>query len=73
MICRRCAGLMQKDALSNHLNDSGELWIVVWRCINCGEILDSLIVRNRKFMPKPSYDKSRMRITKGIAVRRTNV
>ncbi|GJL57079.1 MAG: hypothetical protein NPIRA02_42110 [Nitrospirales bacterium] len=73
MVCQRCAGWMQKQALMDHLNESGEVFIMAWRCLNCGEVLDPVIVRNRTFMPEPIYDKARMRITKGIAVGRGNV
>ena len=73
MICHRYAGYMQKDALCNHLNDSGQLWIDVWRCVNRAEVLDSLISRNRKVKLASYSDKTRMKITKGIAVHRTKV
>jgi len=69
MDCQRCAGLMQKHILMDHMNESGEVFITAWRCLNCGEVLDPMIMQNRKFMPEPIYDKARMRITKGISMR----
>ncbi|GJL52306.1 hypothetical protein [Candidatus Nitrospira salsa] len=73
MDCRRCAGFMQKQILMDHMNESGEVFIRAWRCINCGEVLDPMIMQNRKCMPEPIYDKARMRITKGISVREVKV
>jgi hypothetical protein len=40
MRCKRCDGLMVVDHLID-LECSGELWLSVWRCANCGNVMDT--------------------------------
>ncbi len=47
MRCTRCQGLMVRDHFYDLLDDSGHLSIRGWRCVNCGNILDRVILRNR--------------------------
>ena len=47
MSCKRCRGLMVSDAFIDLDDDSGHLWLGVWRCVNCGEVVDLGIARNR--------------------------
>lgn len=61
MNCRRCAGLMHCLTIGDHLNESGEIWAGVWQCYNCGEIIDSLILQNRKNLPRPNVGKARLK------------
>lgn len=61
MNCRRCAGLMHCLTIGDHLNESGEIWAGVWQCYNCGEIVDSLILQNRKNLPRPNTGKARLK------------
>lgn len=61
MNCRRCAGLMHCLTIGDHLNESGEIWAGVWQCYNCGEIVDSLILQNRKNLPRPNVGKARLK------------
>lgn len=49
MRCVRCCGLMVRDHFYDLLNDSGYLSIRGWRCVNCGNILDPLILRNKGY------------------------
>jgi hypothetical protein len=45
MNCRRCQGLMISDQLYHH-NEA--LYVLsIWRCLNCGETFDPMIVQNR--------------------------
>jgi hypothetical protein len=39
--CHRCGGLMVTEWCS-------ELDSVAWRCVQCGELLDAVILQNRK-------------------------
>ena len=61
MKCRRCAGLMYRFPIGDHLNESGELWVGVWECYNCGEIVDSLILQNREHGPRPQAGRARLK------------
>jgi len=38
MICHRCSGLMVREDFDE---------VVGWRCVNCGAIVDPLIVANQ--------------------------
>ncbi len=51
MTCQRCRGFMIPEALL-------ETWppepiSEVWRCINCGDIVDSTVLHNRRTEPPP--------------------
>ena len=47
MRCSRCAGLMVEDHSIelDVLEDEKE--IVAWRCVNCGHIIEPVMLRNR--------------------------
>ena len=47
MRCARCRGLMVPDHFFDLLDDSGRMTFNGRRCVNCGNILDSLILQNR--------------------------
>jgi len=48
MRCPRCKGMMLKERFQDLLDDTGQIHFNGWRCLLCGEILDPLIVRNRR-------------------------
>jgi len=48
MGCKRCQGLMVSDAFIDMDDDSGYLWLGVWRCVNCGEVIDFGVDQNRR-------------------------
>jgi hypothetical protein len=48
MKCSKCQGLMAVDSFIDLLDDSGQLWISAWRCLNCGQIVDPGIVKNAR-------------------------
>jgi hypothetical protein len=68
MHCERCSGLMVMD----HYRDAysgGHLWHVAMKCVNCGDVIDSQIAKQRlmrgrqltpreKMMDKPVPDHS---------------
>ena len=45
MNCPRCHGLMVYDRIYDP--DEGMMELPIWRCLNCGETVDPLIVKNR--------------------------
>lgn len=48
MKCVRCRGLMVRDHFYDLLDDTGRLSFRGWRCVGCGNVLDPVIVRNRR-------------------------
>ena len=48
MRCVRCRGFMVKDQFFDILDDSGHLSFYGWRCICCGNVLDPLILKNKR-------------------------
>lgn len=51
MSCSRCQGLMIVNAFIDMDDDSGQLWLGAARCVNCGEVADLGIARNRAMYP----------------------
>lgn len=47
-ICARCGGLMVSDFCVDVFNSTGELDFVARRCVQCGEVIDPVIERNRR-------------------------
>lgn len=45
--CTRCGGLMVADRYIDLLDDTGKLEFIADRCIQCGEVVDHTILRNR--------------------------
>jgi hypothetical protein len=46
-ICNRCGGLMVSDLCIDLLNSTNELECTARRCVQCGDIIDAVILRNR--------------------------
>jgi hypothetical protein len=44
MQCQRCQGYMVGDHFMDLLNVTGEIVFKGWRCLNCGNITDPVIV-----------------------------
>ena len=47
MQCARCHGFMVIDNLIDMLESSIPMWMKVWRCVSCGNIVDPLIQKHR--------------------------
>jgi len=45
--CARCGGLMVDDFCMDVLGNIGEAEVAAKRCVQCGEVVDSVILRNR--------------------------
>ena len=43
MECRKCRGLMVEEWLADELDEA-----YVWRCVNCGSVMDQMIERNHQ-------------------------
>ena len=46
-MCARCGGLMVQDFYLDVLGNIGESEFAAKRCVQCGEVVDSIILRNR--------------------------
>lgn len=51
--CSRCGGLMVADFCMDLLNSTGELEFAAKRCVQCGEVVDPVIQRNRRLRQEP--------------------
>lgn len=48
MRCARCQGLMVQDRFYDLLDDCGLVSLTAWRCVCCGNVVDPIILRNRR-------------------------
>lgn len=48
MKCDRCEGLMLQDRFLDMEESFGGMWLHAWRCLNCGHVVDSVILANRR-------------------------
>ena len=46
--CLRCGGFMVNEVSMDLMSSTGELDCVTRRCVQCGDILDPVILRNRR-------------------------
>ena len=51
--CTRCSGLMVTDFCMDLLNNVGESKFAAKRCVQCGEVVDLVILRNRGIKQEP--------------------
>jgi hypothetical protein len=47
MTCTRCHGCMAKDYFLDLMESAECMWMAGWRCLNCGNVLDPTMERNR--------------------------
>lgn len=45
--CKRCGGLLSREGLFDLFDDTGQMWRWARRCVQCGDIVDSLILKRR--------------------------
>ena len=48
MQCLRCEGWIVQDRFFDLLDDTGRLYCEGWRCVNCGAIIDAVILRHQR-------------------------
>jgi Pyruvate/2-oxoacid:ferredoxin oxidoreductase delta subunit len=51
--CTRCGGLMVQDFCLDVLGSIGEAEFAAKRCVQCGEVVDPVILRNRGTRQEP--------------------
>jgi hypothetical protein len=47
MTCSRCGGMMNPEEFSNMTEGAVPWFYAGWRCLYCGDVVDSLILRHR--------------------------
>ena len=52
-VCLRCGGLMVKEVSMDLWNSTSELECATRRCVQCGDIVDPVILRNRRIRREP--------------------
>lgn len=55
MTCTRCQGLMVRDQFVDLRDDTGRLEFPGWRCLNCGEVVDPVVLTHRINGPIAPY------------------
>lgn len=59
MRCCRCRGLMVLDRFTDLLSDTGSLHFPGLRCLNCGEVVDPVVIAHRLERPiTPSSERA---------------
>ena len=58
--CHRCGGLLAKEFCCDLQDETGENWFWALRCLQCGEVIDPIIIHNRH-TENPSELKTRSR------------
>jgi uncharacterized Zn finger protein len=51
--CTRCGGFMVSDFSIDLLDSAGESELALKRCVQCGEVVDAVIQRNRRLRQEP--------------------
>ena len=59
MGCPRCHNLMVEETFVDLEVSPSVSSFTGWRCLNCGEILDPIILQNRTLHPEPQYGRAR--------------
>ena len=54
--CTRCGGLLIREGLFDLFGDTGHMRQWAWRCVQCGDIVDSLILKRRAGMNLPALN-----------------
>jgi len=63
MRCPRCNGLMVEDWFQDIRDDTGRINFEGLRCLSCGEVVDPVILRNRKIGPEGIPGRRRRRLS----------
>lgn len=50
--CGRCGGLLLHELCTDLLDDTGRMDFPAWRCVQCGNLVDSVILLNRQRRPQ---------------------
>lgn len=59
MTCTRCEGLMVLERFEDLQDDTGQINFHAWHCLVCGEIMDQVIITNRRNQSGPILHRNR--------------
>lgn len=59
MSCNRCRGCMIRDLFIDLQDDTGQVTIMAWRCLNCGEVFDGVVQKHRTYGKTAPYRSQR--------------
>lgn len=60
MFCPRCHGMMVSVNLDDVDGPTHQQPLVGWRCLQCGEVLDPVIMGNRRMPQNPAKNRARL-------------
>lgn len=55
MNCQRCRGFMIRESFLDMRDDTGHLSFDGWKCLNCGELVDPVVLMHRIETPTNPY------------------
>lgn len=61
MTCSRCHGLMVATRLEEAAGATSGGPLSGWKCLLCGEVIDSVIAANRRHHDEPKRNRARLR------------
>lgn len=67
MICPRCQGCMTQETCMDLKDEMGIFTFSVLHCLNCGEVVDPLILQHRLRAPAPITGRARVAPKTGLA------
>lgn len=56
--CDRCGGFMVGEFCTDMLTSAGEPHFLVSRCVQCGDVIDPVILQNRRHQQEAKSEKS---------------
>ncbi len=59
MTCARCQGCLVHERFSDELDATGRPDFTGWRCINCGDVFDGVVLQHRTSGPDDPYRSQR--------------
>lgn len=68
-ICSRCGGLMVNEVCLDLMNSTSELECATRRCVQCGDIVDPVILRNRRCHQESMSTQSTQKLGQPIELR----
>ncbi len=73
MTCLRCHGCMVRERFTDLWDDTGQIAFPGWRCLNCGDVLDGVVLRHRADREQSPYRSSRRWVRRTAKERRNPV
>jgi hypothetical protein len=59
MTCARCQGYLIPERFNDLFEKTGQMDSAGWRCVNCGDLFDGVILKHRRGDVAPYYSQRR--------------